>query len=145
MQLVQALEWCLELGVPCVSVYAFSLENFNRSPQEVDVLMDLAEHKLLAILQVLTPLPHTTSAIHMPCAHAAEHRMHDMQSSGGLHGATSGHLSHAAVRAHEHWHAVLSTRAEHGIMEQGSDDGRLEGRLLSSESGFLSRETSGTM
>jgi Putative undecaprenyl diphosphate synthase len=51
-QLVQALEWCLELGVPCVSVYAFSLENFNRSAAEVAVLMDLAEQKLLAILQV---------------------------------------------------------------------------------------------
>jgi Putative undecaprenyl diphosphate synthase len=49
---VQALEWCLELGVPCVSVYAFSLENFNRSAAEVAVLMDLAERKLLAILQV---------------------------------------------------------------------------------------------
>jgi Putative undecaprenyl diphosphate synthase len=52
-QLVQALEWCLELGVPCVSVYAFSLENFNRSAAEVAVLMDLAERKLLAILQVV--------------------------------------------------------------------------------------------
>ena len=50
---MQALEWCLELGVPCVSVYAFSLENFNRSAAEVAVLMDLAERKLLAILQVL--------------------------------------------------------------------------------------------
>lgn len=49
---MQALEWCLELGVPCVSVYAFSLENFNRSAAEVAVLMDLAERKLLAILQV---------------------------------------------------------------------------------------------
>ncbi len=51
-QLVQALEWCLELGVPCVSVYAFSLENFNRSAEEVDLLMGLAERKLLAIVQV---------------------------------------------------------------------------------------------
>ena len=55
-QLVQALEWCLELGVPCVSVYAFSLENFNRSAAEVAVLMGLAEQKLLAILQVLQHL-----------------------------------------------------------------------------------------
>lgn len=33
--LVAALEWCLTLGVRVVSVYAFSLENFKRSPQEV--------------------------------------------------------------------------------------------------------------
>jgi Putative undecaprenyl diphosphate synthase len=56
---VQALEWCLELGVPCVSVYAFSLENFNRSAAEVAVLMDLAEQKLLAILQVVMHPQHT--------------------------------------------------------------------------------------
>ncbi len=39
--------------MPCVSVYAFSLENFNRSAAEVAVLMDLAERKLLAIRQVV--------------------------------------------------------------------------------------------
>jgi len=33
--LVEALEWCLGLGVRVVSVYAFSLENFKRSPEEV--------------------------------------------------------------------------------------------------------------
>jgi ditrans,polycis-polyprenyl diphosphate synthase len=37
---------CLRLGVKCVSVYAFSIENFKRSKEEVDALMNLAEEKL---------------------------------------------------------------------------------------------------
>ncbi|KAK2459495.1 hypothetical protein APHAL10511_008479 [Amanita phalloides] len=40
------LELCLRLGVRCVSVYAFSIENFKRSKEEVDVLMKLAGEKL---------------------------------------------------------------------------------------------------
>ncbi|KAF8633468.1 hypothetical protein AX15_001428 [Amanita polypyramis BW_CC] len=40
------LELCLRLGVKCVSVYAFSIENFKRSKEEVDALMGLAEEKL---------------------------------------------------------------------------------------------------
>ena len=35
------------MNVKCVSAYAFSIENFKRSPEEVDALMDLAEEKLL--------------------------------------------------------------------------------------------------
>lgn len=32
-KLIDALEWCLELGVECVSVYAFSIDNYKRSLQ----------------------------------------------------------------------------------------------------------------
>lgn len=39
----------MRLGVRCVSVYAFAIENFNRSPEEVDALMTLAEEKLTEI------------------------------------------------------------------------------------------------
>ncbi|KAF8684738.1 hypothetical protein AX14_004116, partial [Amanita brunnescens Koide BX004] len=42
----QILELCLRLGVKCVSVYAFSIENFKRSKEEVDALMNLAEGKM---------------------------------------------------------------------------------------------------
>jgi tritrans,polycis-undecaprenyl-diphosphate synthase [geranylgeranyl-diphosphate specific] len=35
------LDWCLELGIEELTLYAFSTENFNRSPTEVDALMDL--------------------------------------------------------------------------------------------------------
>ena len=52
MQLLDALEWCLDLGITCVSVYAFSIENFRRSSQEVEALMNLAEQKLAEMLQV---------------------------------------------------------------------------------------------
>jgi tritrans,polycis-undecaprenyl-diphosphate synthase [geranylgeranyl-diphosphate specific] len=31
--------WCRELKIPIVTVYAFSTENFNRSKEEVDILM----------------------------------------------------------------------------------------------------------
>lgn len=40
------LEICLRLGVKCVTVFAFSIENFKRSEEEVDALMELAETKL---------------------------------------------------------------------------------------------------
>ncbi|KAK9825746.1 hypothetical protein WJX74_003947 [Apatococcus lobatus] len=50
-KLEEALEWCLDLGIACVSVYAFSIENFRRSPTEVDTLMGLAEQKLGELMQ----------------------------------------------------------------------------------------------
>jgi ditrans,polycis-polyprenyl diphosphate synthase len=43
------LEVCLLLKVHCVSVYAFSIENFKRSEDEVSALMTLAEEKLLEL------------------------------------------------------------------------------------------------
>ncbi|KAL1944647.1 hypothetical protein VTO73DRAFT_3077 [Trametes versicolor] len=45
------LEICIKLNVRCVSAYAFSIENFKRSPEEVTALMDLAEDKLLELCQ----------------------------------------------------------------------------------------------
>ncbi|KAH8099573.1 undecaprenyl pyrophosphate synthetase [Cristinia sonorae] len=45
----RVLEICMRLGVQCVSVYSFSIENFKRSPKEVQALMDLAEEKLLEL------------------------------------------------------------------------------------------------
>ncbi|EKM58408.1 uncharacterized protein PHACADRAFT_140311 [Phanerochaete carnosa HHB-10118-sp] len=47
--LSQVLKTCMRLGVRCVSVYAFAIENFNRSPAEVEALMSLAENKLIEI------------------------------------------------------------------------------------------------
>jgi len=45
-RLRKVLLWCFELGVKEVSAYAFSMDNFSRSKEEVDYLMDLAESKL---------------------------------------------------------------------------------------------------
>ena len=52
LQLVDALEWCLDLGVTTVSVYAFSVDNFKRPAAEVATLMALAREKLREILTV---------------------------------------------------------------------------------------------
>lgn len=47
----QTLEVCLKLGVECVSVYAFSIENFKRSKTEVDALLELAKVKIQELCQ----------------------------------------------------------------------------------------------
>ena len=40
------MEWCAELGVRAVTVYAFSIENFKRSAEEVEALIELCAEKL---------------------------------------------------------------------------------------------------
>jgi ditrans,polycis-polyprenyl diphosphate synthase len=42
----RTLEWCLDIGIKVVTVYAFSIENFKRSEEEVNALMNLFEEKL---------------------------------------------------------------------------------------------------
>jgi ditrans,polycis-polyprenyl diphosphate synthase len=49
-KLKEALEWCFGLGVGVVTVYAFSIENFKRSPEEVSTLMRLAAEKFDELL-----------------------------------------------------------------------------------------------
>nr|KAJ3422699.1 hypothetical protein HK105_006873 [Polyrhizophydium stewartii] len=44
-RLEETLDWCMQLGIQVVTVYAFSIENFKRPKDEVDILMDLAERK----------------------------------------------------------------------------------------------------
>jgi len=39
--LERVLDWCVDLGIEIVTAYAFSTENFNRPPQEVEGLMQL--------------------------------------------------------------------------------------------------------
>lgn len=45
--LAKILEVCYKSGVKCVTIYAFSIENFKRSRYEVDALMDMAKTKLV--------------------------------------------------------------------------------------------------
>lgn len=47
----QTLEWCLDVGIQVVTVYAFSIENFKRPKDEVDGLMKLAKEKFLKLLE----------------------------------------------------------------------------------------------
>ncbi|KAH6568031.1 hypothetical protein BASA50_006057 [Batrachochytrium salamandrivorans] len=44
-KLEETLGWCMKLNIRVVTIYAFSIENFKRPQDEVDVLMELAEHK----------------------------------------------------------------------------------------------------
>ncbi|KAF4673980.1 hypothetical protein FOL47_009898 [Perkinsus chesapeaki] len=50
-KLIQVLKWCLHLGVKYVSAYTFSVDNFNRSREEVTYLMDLASSKFAELGQ----------------------------------------------------------------------------------------------
>ncbi len=50
MRLEDFLDWCCELGIEVVTIYAFSLENFRRPPEEVEVLMRLFEEKFNNII-----------------------------------------------------------------------------------------------
>jgi ditrans,polycis-polyprenyl diphosphate synthase len=47
----QTLEWCHDLGVKMVTVYAFSIENFKRSKDEVDALMELARAGVAQLME----------------------------------------------------------------------------------------------
>jgi len=44
-KLEEVLDWCRELGIRCVTVYAFSTENFRRPSEEVEKLMELFAEK----------------------------------------------------------------------------------------------------
>ncbi len=43
----QVLNWCQEIGVEELTLYAFSTENFERPPEEREALFDLLREKLL--------------------------------------------------------------------------------------------------
>jgi len=55
-KLAQVLSWCEMLNIPEVTVYAFSAENFKRSQEEVNNLMDLARQKFLELLKEINKL-----------------------------------------------------------------------------------------
>jgi tritrans,polycis-undecaprenyl-diphosphate synthase [geranylgeranyl-diphosphate specific] len=44
--LEKLLDWCLEVGIRVLTVYALSTENFTRSPEELEGLMDLFDRAL---------------------------------------------------------------------------------------------------
>ncbi|KAG0048298.1 hypothetical protein BGZ83_006716 [Gryganskiella cystojenkinii] len=49
--LEEILAVCMELGVKIVTVYAFSIENFKRPPDQVETLMELAKDKLTELCE----------------------------------------------------------------------------------------------
>lgn len=51
LALMRVLSHCYELGVKYVTVYAFSIDNFKRRPEEVHSLMDLMLEKIEELLE----------------------------------------------------------------------------------------------
>jgi len=47
----EVLKWCLDLGVKSVTLYAFSTENFQRPPEEVENIMKIFREKLEEVLK----------------------------------------------------------------------------------------------
>lgn len=50
-KMLEAIPWCVGLGVQVITVFAFSVDNFNRSEKEVSDLMSLAEEKYKELCQ----------------------------------------------------------------------------------------------
>lgn len=55
-KLAETLRWCKHLEIQEVTVYAFSIENFKRTKDEVDGLMALARQKFLRLLEEMDNL-----------------------------------------------------------------------------------------
>jgi len=44
------LDWCIDLNMKSITLYAFSTENFQRPPEEIEQIMEIAGQKLHQIL-----------------------------------------------------------------------------------------------
>lgn len=64
--LMLTLKDCYELGVKYVTIYAFSIENFRRSPEEVGTIMDLMQRKLEALLEKESLVNQFGVRVHFP-------------------------------------------------------------------------------
>ncbi|MCE3052276.1 hypothetical protein HAX54_052057 [Datura stramonium] len=51
LAVISMLKYCSELGVKYITIYAFSIDNFKRSPEEVQYLMDLMLEKIEGLLK----------------------------------------------------------------------------------------------
>lgn len=51
ISLMSLLKYCYQLGVRYVTVYAFSIDNFKRQPEEVQNLMELLKEKIESLLK----------------------------------------------------------------------------------------------
>ncbi|KAG0451337.1 hypothetical protein HPP92_013737 [Vanilla planifolia] len=49
--LISVLRYCYEMGVKYVTIYAFSIENFKRKPEEVQSTMNLMKEKIDELMQ----------------------------------------------------------------------------------------------
>ncbi|XP_075648682.1 dehydrodolichyl diphosphate synthase CPT3-like isoform X2 [Castanea sativa] len=51
LALMSMLKYCYEMGVRYVTIYAFSIDNFKRRPEEVQSLMDLMQEKIEGLME----------------------------------------------------------------------------------------------
>ncbi|XP_057804777.1 dehydrodolichyl diphosphate synthase 6-like [Salvia miltiorrhiza] len=51
LSLMTLMKYCYELGVKYVTIYAFSIDNFKRKPEEVQYVMDLMLEKIEGLLK----------------------------------------------------------------------------------------------
>lgn len=51
LSLMCLMKYCFELGIRYVTIYAFSIDNFNRKPHEVKYVMDLMLEKIQGMLK----------------------------------------------------------------------------------------------
>ncbi|KAJ8567710.1 hypothetical protein K7X08_019918 [Anisodus acutangulus] len=85
LAVMSMLKYCYELGVKYMTVYAFSIENFKRSQEEVQYLMDLMLEKIKGLLKQESVVNENGVRIHFvgnlklldkPVRVAAEKAMH---------------------------------------------------------------------
>ncbi|KAL3345840.1 hypothetical protein AABB24_024666 [Solanum stoloniferum] len=58
------LKYCYELGVKYMTIYVFNIDNFRRSPEEVQYLMDLMLEKIEGLLKQETVINEYGVGIH---------------------------------------------------------------------------------
>ncbi|KAL3644521.1 Dehydrodolichyl diphosphate synthase cpt3 [Castilleja foliolosa] len=49
--LTKMLKYCYELNVKCITIYAFSIDNFKRRPEEVQSTMNLIQEKIESLIE----------------------------------------------------------------------------------------------
>ncbi|RVW24564.1 Dehydrodolichyl diphosphate synthase 6 [Vitis vinifera] len=64
LALMSMLRYSYELGVKYVTIYAFSIENFKRRPEEVQSVMDLMQEKIEQLINEESILNHFGVRVH---------------------------------------------------------------------------------
>ena len=75
-KLAETLQWCREIGIREVTVYAFSIENFNRAEAEVSDLLNLARDKFVKLLEEADKLNEVGNKTRSSHGHVDQRRMH---------------------------------------------------------------------
>ncbi|XP_011877156.1 PREDICTED: dehydrodolichyl diphosphate syntase complex subunit Dhdds-like [Vollenhovia emeryi] len=51
IKMTETLNWCMHLGITEITVYAYSIENFQRSKEEVDIFIDFVKQGFKCLLE----------------------------------------------------------------------------------------------